>query len=190
MNPQYILIFAVAGMILVMFVFFAIFLSRYVKVGPNQVLIVSGRKIRLPDGTQVGFRIVKGGGTFVFPVVEKANVLSLEVLTIEMPKSKLRTAKGEPVDADCLAQVKINGDDASILAACSHFLSKKEEEIKSIVRPVLEKHLRTIVGNLSPEEVCQNSGECAARVQAAASVDLDKMGLGVISFTIQNVHAG
>ena len=39
--------------------------SRYTKVGPNQVLIVSGRKHRLEDGTTVGFRIVKGGGTFV-----------------------------------------------------------------------------------------------------------------------------
>jgi hypothetical protein len=64
---------------------------RYAKVGPNQVLIVSGRKHHLPDGTSVGFRIVKGGGTFVFPIIEKLDVLSLEVLTIEMPKCKVPT---------------------------------------------------------------------------------------------------
>jgi uncharacterized membrane protein YqiK len=52
-------------------------LSRYTKVGPNQVLVVSGRKRRYvdPDGTvgSRGFRIVKGGGTFVYPVVEKVD---------------------------------------------------------------------------------------------------------------------
>ena len=36
-----------------------------------------------PDGTENtrGFRVVKGGGTFVLPVVEKIDILSLELLT-------------------------------------------------------------------------------------------------------------
>src|SRR5207247_2915881 len=84
------------------FVFAFIWASRYVKVGPSQVLIVSGRQRQLPDGTRVGFRLVKGGGTFVFPVVEKVDVLSLEVFRVEMPKSKARTAKGVSVETDCV----------------------------------------------------------------------------------------
>ena len=47
------------------FLLLYIVFSRYTKVGPNQVLIVSGNKHKLEDGTTVGFRIVKGGGTFV-----------------------------------------------------------------------------------------------------------------------------
>jgi len=54
----------------VIVIIFITFLSRYTKVGPNQVLIVSGRKHRLEDGSTVGFRIVKGGGTFVMPVLK------------------------------------------------------------------------------------------------------------------------
>ena len=52
-------------MVLVMLVSMDIMLSRCVKVGPDQVLIVSGRKVQLPAGRCVGFRLVKGGGTFV-----------------------------------------------------------------------------------------------------------------------------
>jgi flotillin len=190
MNSHYgIMVVAVAAMVLVVFVFTAVCASRYVKVGPNQVLIVSGRRRPLPDGTHVGFRFVKGGGTFVFPVIEKADVLSLEVLTIEMPKSKMRTANGVPVEVECVAQVKIKGDDASILAAAEHFLAKKEEDIRNIVRPVLEKHLRTILGCLSIEDVGQDPGACADRVHAAGAADLGNMGLSVVSFTIRNVHA-
>jgi flotillin len=173
----------------VTFIFMAIWVSRYVKVGPNRVLIVSGRLHQLPDGTRQGFRIVRGGGTFVFPVVEKAEALSLEVLAIEMPKWKVRTAKGVPVEADCLAQVKIKGDDASILAAAEHFLSKNEGEIRNIVRPVLEKHLRAILDSLNTEEIGRIEA-CADRVQTAASVDLGNMGLGMISFTISHVRVG
>ena len=190
MNPLLPVILAAAAMGLIVSVFAAVWASRYVKVGPNRVLIVSGRQHQLADGTRRGFRIVKGGGTFVVPVIEKAEVLSLEVITIEMPTCRGRTAKGVPGEADCLAQVKIKGDDASILAAAEHFLSKDEGEVKNIVRPVLEKHLRTILSSLSVEEVDRDLEACAKRVEGAASQDLGNMGLGIVSFTIRPVRAG
>ena len=189
MNQQIPVIVAAAGLLLVIIVFMAIWVSRFVKVGPNQVLIVSGRKVQLPDGRVVGFRIVKGGGTFVFPVIERADVLSLEVTTIEMPRSKAQTASGRAVEADCSAQVKINSDDASIVAAAEYFLSKSQTEIKNVVRPVLEKHLSSVLGSLSIEEAIQNPAACVAKVQTAAAVDLGKMGLSMISFTIRNARA-
>ena len=183
------MIFAAASLVLVLIVFIGIWSSRFVKVGPNQVLIVSGRKIQLPDGRFVGFRIVKGGGTFVFPVIERADVLSLEVTTIEMPRAKAQAAGGRAVEADCSAQVKINSDDASIVAAAEYFLSKSQTEIKNIVRPVLEKHLSSVLGSLSVEEAIQNPAACAARVQTSVSTDLGKMGLSMISVSIRNARA-
>src|SRR5689334_11853874 len=76
------------GIVVVVIIFLAIWASRYTKVGPNQVLVVSGRKHRYtdPDGTVLtrGFRVVKGGGTFVIPVIEKVDLLSLELLTIDV----------------------------------------------------------------------------------------------------------
>jgi flotillin len=188
MNQLIPVIVAAGGMVLVIIVFMAIWASRFVKVGPNQVLIVSGRKVQLPDGRIVGFRIVKGGGTFVFPVIERTDVLSLEVVTVEMPRSKAQTAGGRAVEADCSAQIKINSDDASIAAAAEHFLNKSQTEIKNIARPILEKHLSCALGTLSNEEAIQNPAACAARVQTSASTDLGKMGLSLISFTIRNAR--
>ena len=140
MNPQLVLVLVAAAVVLYVMVFAAMWASRYTKVGPNQALIISGRQRELPDGTRVGFRIVKGGGTFVWPAIEKVDVLSLEVLTVEMPKSNVRTAKGGSVEADCVAQMKIKSDDASISVAAEHFLSKELDEIKAILRPALERH--------------------------------------------------
>ncbi len=184
------IIVAVVGIVLVYIFFGAIWASRYTKVGPNQVLIVSGRQRLLPDGTRVGFRCVKGGGTFVMPVIEKADVLSLEVFTVDMPRSRIRTADGAALEADCAAQVKIKSDDASIVAAAEHFLSKKPEEIKSVVRPVLEKHLRAALGGSNLAAMQQKVDACAEQVQSAAAAELGKMGLGFVSFTIREVRAG
>lgn len=186
MNPQFVTILGVATIILVLFVFMLIFLTRYTKVGLNQVLIVSGRKIRLPDGSIAGFRIVKGGGTFVFPVIEKADVLSLEIINVDMPRERLRAAGGA-VQADCAGQIKVNGDDASIVAAAQYLLNKIQTEIKGIVRPILEKHLNSVLGSSSTDELTQNPTACAAKVQTSASADLSQMGLSLISFTIRDV---
>jgi flotillin len=175
---------AVAGMVVVTVVFAAIWANRYVRVGPNRVLIVSGRQHVLPDGTRRGSRMVRGGGTFVFPVIEKADMLSLEVLNIEMPMLSVRTA-GAPVQVDCLAQVKIKGDEAAILAAAEHFLSKSEGEMKSLVRPVLEKHLRGVLGALSAQQIELDPEGYAARVETAAAGDLGAMGLDLVSLTIE-----
>src|SRR5258708_7351430 len=80
--------FGIMALVVVFFLCLMVWASRYTKVGPNQVIVVSGRKHQSlqADGTEVerGFRIVKGGGTFVMPVFEKVDLLSLELLTIDV----------------------------------------------------------------------------------------------------------
>src|SRR5688572_19511426 len=153
-------IVAIIGIVIVVFLFTAIWASRYTKVGPNQVLVVSGRQYKLhdPDGTVQtrGFRIVKGGGTFVFPVIEKIDILSLELLTIDVQTPEVYTSKGVPVKVDGVAQIKVKGDDVSIATASEQFLSKGTDEIKNIAMQTLEGHLRAILGTLTVEEIYQN----------------------------------
>src|SRR5262245_2660562 len=119
---------AVVGIVLVVIIFGAVWASRYTKVGPNEVLVVSGRKYKVTDPSGAvgarGFRIVKGGGTFVFPVIEKVDILSLELLTIDVQTPEVYTSKGVPVKVDGVAQIKVKGDDISIATAAEQFLSK------------------------------------------------------------------
>src|SRR5436190_22519633 len=133
---------AIVAVVFVVFIFMAIWASRYTKVGPNEVLVVSGRKHKYldPDGTvrTRGFRIVKGGGTFVIPVVEKIDVLSLELLTIDVQTPEVYTSKGVPVRVDGVAQIKVKGDDVSISTASEQFLSKGVDDIKNIAMQTLE----------------------------------------------------
>src|SRR6266540_603669 len=167
-------------------------LSRYTKVGPNDVLIVSGRKHRFvdPDGkaTVRGFRIVKGGGTFIVPVVAEAVILSLELLTIDVQTPEVYTSKGVPVKVDGVAQIKVKGDDISIATAAEQFLSKGTDEIKNIAMQTLEGHLRAILGTMTVEEIYQNRDAFASKVQEVAAGDMANMGLGIVSFTIRDIR--
>jgi flotillin len=182
---------AIVGILLVVFLFAAVWASRYTKVGPNEVLVVSGRKYRVmnPDGSEGvrGFRIVKGGGTFVIPVIEKVDTLSLELLTIDVQTPEVYTSKGVPVRVDGVAQIKVKGDDVSIATSAEQFLSKGSEEIKNIAMQTLEGHLRAILGTLSVEEIYQNRDAFASKVQEVAAGDMANMGLGIVSFTIRDI---
>jgi flotillin len=185
-------IFGVAAFLFVFFMFIGIWASRYTKVGPNQVLVISGRKhvVVDPDGTtrHIGFRIVKGGGVFVWPVYEKVDILSLELLTIDVQTPEVYTSKGVPVKVDGVAQIKVKGDDISISTSAEQFLSKGTEDIKNIAMQTLEGHLRAILGTMTVEEIYQNRDAFASKVQEVAAGDMANMGLGIISFTIRDIR--
>jgi flotillin len=183
---------AMLALLVTVIIIFAIFASRYTKVGPNEVLVISGRKRRLvdPDGKsrEVGFRIVKGGGVFVWPVFERQDSLSLELLTIDVQTPEVYTSKGVPVKVDGVAQIKIKGDDVSIATAAEQFLSKSTDEIKNVAMQTLEGHLRAILGTMTVEEIYQNRDAFASRVQEVAASDMANMGLGIVSFTIRDIR--
>jgi flotillin len=172
--------------VVVIFILISVFVGRYVKVGPDEALIVSGRKKKLSNGQVVGFRIVRGGATFVWPVFEISKTISLRIMPLDV-NSSAYTSQGVQVTVDGIAQVKIDSTQEAIATAAEQFLSLKEDEIRRIGTQTLEGHLRSIVGNLTVEEINQNRDAFAQKVQELAAGDLANMGLKIISFTIREI---
>ena len=187
----------VAVFFLVPIVFLLLILAvakRYRKVGPNQVMVISGRKHRLrrPDGQTdlSGYRIRKGGGAFIFPLLERVDVMSLEVMTLDITTPEVYTKPGVPLVVDGVAQVKIKGDESSIRTAAEQFLGKTVEDIKQIALQTVEGHLRAIIGTLTVEEIYRNRDQFASSVQEVAVSDLANMGLEIVSFTLKDIRDG
>ncbi|MCE9581078.1 MAG: flotillin family protein [Planctomycetes bacterium] len=184
--------FILGGVVVIAFVLgFAVFASRYVKVGPNEALIISGRQ-RTMQTTQgarsIGFRIVKGGATFVWPVFEEAQRISLEMMTIDVKTPEIYTSTGVPVLVDGVAQIKVKSDESSIATAAEQFLSKTRAEMMEVALQTLEGHLRAIVGTLTVEDIYKNREKFAQEVQQVAATDLLLMGLEIISFTLRDIR--
>ncbi len=181
-----------SSLVIVIILFIVTFAARYRKVGPNQALIISGmgKSYVGPDGkrTKLGFRIVRGGGTFVWPIIEKVDVLSLEILTIDVQTPEVYTVMGVPVLVDGVAQIKIRGEDSAIATAAEQFLGKAENEILNVAQQTLEGHLRAILGTLTVEEIYKDRDAFAQKVQKVAAEDLANMGLQIVSFTIRDIR--
>jgi len=184
---------AIIGLFFVLIVLVVVYASRYKKVGPNQVLVISGRKRTVTDpisGEKVErtYRIVKGGGSFIIPVLERVDELLMEIMTIDVVTPKVYTLQGVPVTVDGVAQIKIRGDDTSIFTAAEQFLSKSTDEIRNVALQTLEGHLRAILGTMTVEEIYKDRDRFAQNVQEVSAGDLANMGLAIVSFTIKDIR--
>ncbi len=166
--------------------------TQYRKVGPNEALIIAGgrkRTITLPDGTKkkVGYRYKLGGGTFVWPFIEKVYVLPLEVITLYIKTPEVLTHGGIPIMAEASAQVKVDSTDHAIRLAAEQFLGTGKEGIRDVAMNVLEGKVREVIGTMTVEEIYRGRQEFSKRVIEAAKEDLSRMGLVILSFSLKDI---
>jgi flotillin len=165
---------------------FAVWAHQYTKVGPNEVLIISGRRGSRKDGRR-GYRIVRGGGTFVRPFRERVQRLSLELLQFDVRTQETYTTHGVPVQIDGVCMVKIDSSDAGIERAAEQFLSRGREDIVRTALQAVEGHMRAAVGGLSIEDIYRERQKLVAAVRELAHPDLERMGVQIVSLTVRNI---
>jgi len=171
-----------AGIVVATLMLLAFCAQMYRKVGPNEAFIVYGAG---------GTRVIKGGGTLIFPMIHSFKTLPLELMSFDVaPRQDLYTKQGVAVTVEAVAQIKVKSDHESILTAAEQFLSKTPAEREGLIRLVMEGHLRGIIGQLTVEEIVKQPEMVADRMRATCADDMDKMGLEVVSFTIKEVKDG
>ncbi|MDC3414411.1 flotillin family protein [Terrihalobacillus insolitus] len=186
-------IIIVIGIVVVLLLaLIGVFVSKYRTAGPDEALIVTGSYLGSKnvnvDESGNRIKIVRGGGTFILPVFQQAEPLSLLSSKLDVQTPEVYTEQGVPVMADGTAIIKIGGSINEIATAAEQFLGKTKEDRENEAREVLEGHLRSILGSMTVEEIYKNREKFSQEVQRVASQDLAKMGLIIVSFTIKDVR--
>jgi len=177
-----------------LFVAYLFIRFRYKKAGPDDALIIYGRrklfgqKVRDEQGRVEGLRIVRGGGAFVIPAWESYEFLPLQVMTLEIDLKHVYTIQGIPINVRAVAQVKIGGRIDQIRKAAEGFLGLHSDQIKATLKETVAGHLRGIVGTLTVEELYRDQKRFQERVREEAHVDLDGMGFEFKSFVFQEIQ--
>jgi flotillin len=171
---------------------FIIWMTRqYRKVGPNEVLVISGRRstIVTPDGTkqEIGYRFRIGGGTFVNPFTEQAQTMPIEVVSVSVRTPEVLSKDGLPILSESSAQVKIDASEYSIYLATQNFMGGGTDAIREVAQTVLEGKVREAIGGMTVTELYQNRREFAERVHNAVVRDFGSMGLIMISFALKDL---
>ena len=183
---------AIAVVVFLLIAIVAVYVAKYRTAGPDEALIVTGSYLGSKnvhtDESGNKIKIIRGGGTFVFPVFQQAEPLSLLSSKLEVTTPEVYTEQGVPVMADGTAIIKIGSSISEIATAAEQFLGKDKHEREAEAREVLEGHLRSILGSMTVEEIYKNRDKFSQEVQRVASHDLAKMGLIIVSFTIKDVR--
>ena len=176
------------SLVILFFVVLA-FTKAFLKIcPPNEVLIFSGKKRKLPDGTTIGYRIIKGGRAFQLPIIETVQSMSLETMPIEIELSGALAKGIIPLNVAGMANIKIAGlEQEGLSNAVERFLGKKREDIARIARETLEGSLRGVLATLTPEEANTDRLQFAEEVMNQASEDFGRLGLVLDTFKIQSV---
>lgn len=184
------IVFGIVAFILITIL--AVFITKYRTVGADEALIVTGsylgkKNVHTDEGGNK-VKIIRGGGTFVVPVFQQAEPLSLLSSKLEVTTPEVYTEQGVPVLADGVALVKIGGSIAEIATAAEQFLGKTKEDRENEAKEILEGHLRAILGTMTVEEIYKNRDKFSQEVLRVAEQDLSKMGMTIVSFTIKDVR--
>jgi len=180
---------------IVLLILLIVFMSNYVKVPPNVALIVSGRKKKYQvkdeagkvNVKRFGYRIVRGGATFVIPFFERVDKLNLGIMQVDIKTTQpVPSQEYIGVLVDGVANIKIGSDDVSVATAAEQFLGWKQQEIAAVAMQVLEGNMREIIGRMTIADLVQNRDKFATETQNAATADMRNMGLEIVNITIQN----
>lgn len=155
---------------------------------PNEVLVFSGRGRTLADGSQIGYRVIRGGRSFRWPIIEKVDRLDLTVLPIELRVENAYSKGGIPLTVRGVANVKVASQEPELNNAIERLLGKSRDEIQTISKETLEGNLRGVLALLTPEEVNEDRLKFAKNLIEEADADLSALGVQLDTLKIQSVE--
>ena len=177
----------VGGAIAAVAVFFVIMggLKSLIKVcPPNQVMVVTGTKTQV-GGKRYGFRLQRGGWTFVIPFFQSAQGLELSTIPIDVRVEGVNAANGITVGADATACVCVDHeDDVLLYSAVERLMGKTRGEIQEQIQQTMVGNFRGALNKTTPlqaigmmdsvdEEARVGEGDARADADNGADADAD-----------------
>jgi flotillin len=154
---------------------------------PNEVLILSGSRHRLADGTVRGYRVIPGGFVLRKPIIERVHRMSLGLLEVPISIRGAYSQGGVPLNVDAMANVKISSAERVIGNAIERFLGRDPNEIRRVAKETLEGHLRGVLARLTPEQVNEDRLKFAEELGNESEQDLMKLGIHLDTLKILHV---
>jgi flotillin len=181
---QVIAVLAIAIALLSLIIFIA---RRIRRVPPNEALVIVGRGAgKLAPGEPVtGQRVIIGGRTFVWPILQQGFSISLEQrqigITVEgVDKHRIKIAIKASIN------FKVSGTEEGVRRAAQRFLSQ-QDALTDIIKESLEGSLRSIIGDMTIEQIISDRKGLSDRVVAETKTDLVEQGLQVDLLNISDI---
>ena len=153
---------------------------------PNEMLVVTGGSNQGP--AKKGYRVVANGGwTFVKPILETARRMDVTLLPVVVEVSNAYSHGGTPLNIQAIANVKVSTDPEIRNNAIERFLGHHQDEIVQVAKENLEGNLRSVLAQLTPEQVNEDRLRFAEQIADDVGSDMRRLGLQLDTLKIQSV---
>lgn len=179
MSTEQIIITACISVIVV-FIMIVIFTS-YVKAPPNKAYIITGLR-KKP-------KILIGKAGLKIPFFERKDELLIEQISIDIKTGDyVPTSDFIGVNIDAVAKIQMRTDEEGIQLAMKNFLNMNKERIAEQLVDSLQGNMREIVGTITLKDLCNDRKTFGDQVQEKAQIDMNNLGVKIISCNIQHVE--
>ena len=154
---------------------------------PNEMLVVTGSRSNQGQETK-GYRVVANGGwTFVKPILETARRMDVTLLPVVVEVNNAYSHGGTPLNIQAIANVKVSTDPEIRNNAIERFLGHHQNEIVQVAKENLEGNLRSVLAQLTPEQVNEDRLRFAEQIAEDVGADMRRLGLQLDTLKIQSV---
>lgn len=92
------------------------------------------------------------------------------------------------IKIDAVVKVKVATEGELLERAMQNFLDKTKEQIAADLQDSLKGSMKEIIGTMSLRDINNNRAEFGNQVQEKATPDMERLGIEILSFNIQNVE--
>lgn len=168
---------------LMIFFFVGVFVyTRYKRCSTNEVLVIYGKV-----SSDKNYKILRGGGVLVIPLVQEYSYLSLEPIQIDIDLKSALSAKNIRVNVPSVFTIAISTEENVLDNAVKRLLNLSTTEIKSQSSDIIFGQLRQVIASLTIEEINTDREKFITSVYKSVEIELNKIGLTVINVNIRDI---
>ena len=172
------LVWIIVAAVIILFVIIAA--MCYVKAPSSTAYLLSGWK-KEP-------RVLNGSGGVKIPIFERLDKVYLGQLTVDVKTEKsVPTNDFINVTVDAVAKVQVIPGSEGIRLAAKNFLNMTPQQIAAQLQDNLQGNLRELIGTMDLKTLNIDRDGFSNKVQEKAQPDMDKLGIRIIAFNIQNI---
>ncbi|MFW5739107.1 MAG: SPFH domain-containing protein [Myxococcota bacterium] len=159
--------------------------SVMVIASPDEIVVISGQRRRMADGTEVGYRVLRGGRAIRVPLLEQVHRMSLSPIPVSVSVNNLMLQGGKPAPVVLAVTVRVAPEMPLLRDAIERFLDRDPEQIAQVATQTLEGVVRSVGARFTPDEVVLDRDRFGLHVQEEAEQELRRLGLEVESVRVQ-----
>jgi len=173
--------------VLVLFSFFLVILSRYRKCPSDKIMVIYGRVGTHKDGTTRSSRCIHGGASFIWPVIQSFQYLDLTPLSIQVDLKSALSRQNIRIDVPSRFTVGISTEQGIMQNAAERLLGLKLQEVQELAKDIIFGQLRLVIATMDIEEINTDRDKFLEAVSYNVETELKKIGLRLINVNITDI---